>query len=78
MKKEHRIRGLRNLKYDKQERWKMKLRKSQSRRKRKIMARQERKDKIFIKSVQERKYLVSESIEMREQRKQNKGQKCAD
>lgn len=39
MKKEHRIRGLRNLKYDKQERWKMKLRKSQSRRKRKIMAR---------------------------------------
>lgn len=39
------------------------------------MAQQEGKDKIFINSVQEGEYLISESVGMREQGKQKKGQK---
>lgn len=52
----------------------MKLRKI-TEQKEKNMAQQEGKDKIFINSVQEREYLISESVGMREQGKQKKGQK---
>lgn len=37
-----------------------------------------RREKIFIKSVQRGQCLISERLGMRQQRKQNKGQKWAD
>lgn len=56
----------------------MKLRRITKSRRKKNMAQQEEKDKIFRNSVPEGEYLIRERVGMREQGKQKKSRKWVD